>query len=166
VPKTIAAIQQLWDRYFPERVLEYSFLDENINALYNAQENLSRLVRYFALIAIFISCTGLFGLASFMAMQRTREIGIRKVLGATVTSLVALLYRDFLRLVLLALLLSTPLAWWAMDKWLHDFAYRIPLSWWIFAAAGALAVVVSLVTVGIQGLRAARVNPVKSLRNE
>ncbi|HXB95434.1 MAG TPA: FtsX-like permease family protein, partial [Puia sp.] len=166
VPATIEAVRQLWDRYFPERVFEYSFLDENINAQYNAQENLSRLVRYFAVIAIFISCTGLFGLASFMAAQRTREIGIRKVLGATVTSLVVLLYRDFLALVVLALLISAPLSWWAMDRWLHDFAYRINLSWWIFATAGVLAVAVSLITVGIQGLRAARVNPVKSLRNE
>ena len=166
VPATIAAIRQLWDRYFPERVFEYSFLDENINAQYKAQENLSRLVRYFAVIAIFISCTGLFGLASFMAAQRTREIGIRKVLGATVSSLVALLYRDFLRLVVLALLIAAPLSWWAMDRWLHDFAYRTNLSWWIFAAAGVLAVTVSLITVGIQGFRAARVSPVKSLRNE
>ena len=166
VPATIAGIQRLWERYFPERIFEYSFLDANINALYNAQENLSLMVRYFALIAIFISCTGLFGLASFVAMQRTREIGIRKVLGATVTGLIALLYRDFLRLVIIALLVSAPLAWWAMNKWLHDFAYRISLSWWIFAAVGVLAVVISLVTVGIQGLRAARVNPVKSLRNE
>lgn len=165
-PATIAAIQRLWDQYFPERVFEYSFLDQNIDALYNAQENLSRLVRCFALIAIFISCTGLFGLASFMAMQRTREIGIRKVLGATVGNLVVLLYRDFLRLVIVALLIAAPLAWWAMNKWLHDFAYRIAITWWIFAAVGALAVVVSLITVGIQGLRTARVNPVKSLRSE
>lgn len=166
VPATIAAIRQLWDRYFPERVFEYSFLDENIDALYNAQENLGLLVRYFALIAIFISCTGLFGLASYMAMQRTREIGIRKVLGATVGGLIVLLYRDFLRLVVIALVVSAPVAWWAMNRWLHDFANRISLSWWIFAASGVVAVGVSLVTVGIQGWRAARVNPVKSLRSE
>lgn len=166
IPATIAAIQTLWDRYFPQRVFEYSFLDENIDAMYKAQENLSRLVRYFALIAIFISCTGLFGLASFMAAQRTREIGIRKVLGASVSGLVALLYREFLRLVVLALLIATPIAWWAMNRWLHDFAYRIGLSWWMFATAGGLAVVVSFVTVGIQAMRAARVNPVRSLRNE
>ena len=165
-PGTIQAIRQLWDRYFPERVFEYSFLDENIDALYKAQENLSRLVRYFALIAIFISCTGLFSLASFVAAQRTREIGIRKVLGAGVMGLVLLLFRDFLRLVVVALLISTPLAWWVMNKWLHDFAYRIPLSWWIFVLAGILAVVISFLTVGVQGFRAARVSPIKSLRNE
>ena len=166
VPATLSTIQRLWAHYFPERVFDYSFLDTNIDSLYKAQENLSKLVRYFALIAIFISCTGLFSLAAFMATQRTREIGIRKVLGASVMSLVALLFQDFLRLVVLALCISTPLAWWVMNKWLHDFAYRIPLSWWIFAAAGLLAVVISFFTVGIQGLRAARVSPVKSLRNE
>ena len=166
VPATIAAIRGLWDRYFPERVFDYNFLDENIDALYNAQENLSLLVRYFALIAIILSCTGLFGLASFVAMQRTREIGIRKVLGASLGGLVVLLYRDFLRLVVLALLIAAPLAWWAMNKWLHDFAYRIGVSWWIFALVGLIAVTVSLITVGIQGLRAARVNPVESLRTE
>jgi putative ABC transport system permease protein len=166
VPVTIESIRQLWDRYFPERIFEYSFLDENIDALYKAQEDLSRLVRYFALIAIFISCTGLFSLASFVAAQRTREIGIRKVLGAGVPGLVVLLFRDFLRMVLLALFIATPFAWWMMNKWLHDFAYRIPLSWWIFAAGGILAVAISFLTVGIQGLRAARVSPIKSLRNE
>jgi putative ABC transport system permease protein len=166
VPATLATIQRLWEHYFPERVFDYSFLDANIDSLYKAQENLSKLVRYFALIAIFISCTGLFGLAAFMATQRTREIGIRKVLGASVVGLVVLLFRDFLRLVVLALFISTPLAWWVMNKWLHDFAYRIPLSWWIFAAAGVLAVGISFLTVGVQGLRAAGVSVVKSLRNE
>jgi putative ABC transport system permease protein len=166
VPQTIAAIRQSWDHYFPERIFDYSFLDENINALYKAQENLSRLVRYFALVAIFISCSGLFALVAFMAAQRMREIGIRKVLGASVASLVFLLFRDFLRLVLLALLISIPLAWWAMNRWLHDFAYRISLSWWIFTVAGLLAVVIAFLTVGMQGLRVSRVSPVKSLRSE
>ena len=166
VPQTLQLIRQLWDRYFPERIFEYSFLDENIDSMYKAQENLSRLVRYFALIAISISCIGLFSLASYMATQRTREIGIRKVLGAGIASLVVLLFRDFLRLVIVALVISTPLAWWVMNRWLHDFAYRIPLSWWMFVVAGALAVVISFLTVGIQGFRAARVSPIKSLRNE
>jgi putative ABC transport system permease protein len=101
-----------------------------------------------------------------MATQRTREIGLRKVLGASVVDLVVLMFRDFLRLVVLALFISTPLAWWVMNKWLHDFAYRIPLSWWIFAAAGVLAVGISFLTVSVQGLKAAGVSPVKSLRNE
>jgi putative ABC transport system permease protein len=166
LPVTIATIQRLWDKYFPDRILEYSFLNENINSLYKAQEDLSKLVGYFAVIAIFVACIGLFGLASFMAVQRTKELGIRKVLGASVTGLVLLLFKDFLRLVLVALLIGSPLAAWLMNVWLHGFAYRIPLSWWMFAAVGLLAIGISFFTVGIQGLRAARVSPVKSLRNE
>jgi putative ABC transport system permease protein len=166
IPQTLATIQRFWDRYFPDRVFEYSFLDANINSLYQAQENLSKLVGYFAIMAVFLSCIGLFSVASFMAIQRTREIGIRKVLGATVASLVALLFRDFFRLVIIALLIASPIAWWMMNKWLHDFAYRIPLSWWIFALTGLLAIGITLLTVGLQGLRAARANPVRSLRNE
>jgi putative ABC transport system permease protein len=152
--------------YFPQRIFEYDFLDENINLLYKAQENLSKLVGWFALIAIFISCIGLFGLASFMAIQRTKEISIRKVLGATVQGLIFLLFRDFLRLVVVALLIASPVAAWLMNKWLHDFAYRIPLSGWIFVLTGLLAITITFLTVGWQGLRAARVNPATSLRAE
>jgi len=166
VSGTIAAIQAVWQKYFPQRIFEYNFLDENINSLYKAQEDLSRLVRWFALIAIFISCIGLFGLASFMAIQRTKEISIRKVLGATIPGLVLLLFRDFLRLVIVALVIASPVAAWLMNKWLHDFAYRIPLSGWIFALTGLLAITITFFTVGWQGLRAARVNPATSLRSE
>jgi putative ABC transport system permease protein len=166
LPATIASIQRVWNTYFPQRIFEYDFLDENINALYKAQENLSKLVGWFALIAIFISCIGLFGLASFMAIRRTKEISIRKVLGATVPGLIFLLFRDFLRLVIVALLIASPLAAWMMNKWLHDFAYRTPLNGWIFLLTGALAVTITFLTVGWQGLRAARVNPATSLRSE
>jgi putative ABC transport system permease protein len=165
VPVTLDHIRALWDRYFPERVFEYSFLDQNINALYKAQENLSRLVGYFALIAIFICSIGLFSLASFMAKQRTREMGIRKVLGANAANITVLLFSDFFRLLVIALLIALPLAWWLMNQWLHDFAYRINLSWWIFAVAGLFAVLIAFLTVGVQGGRVARVNIVKSLRN-
>jgi putative ABC transport system permease protein len=164
IPATIQTIRLAWDRLFPERIFEYSFLDENIDAQYKAQESLSKLVGYFAGIAIFLSCIGLFSLASFMAIQRTREIGIRKVLGARTRGIVGLLYRDFFRLVIIALLIASPLAWYMMNGWLHDFAYRIGLSWWIFAAAGAAALMISALTVGWQGWNAARMNPVKSLR--
>ncbi len=166
VPATIAAIQGIWEKYFPQRIFEYNFLDENINSLYKAQEDLSRLVGWFALIAIFISCIGLFGLASFMAIQRTKELSIRKVLGATIPGLVLLLFRDFLRLVIVALVIASPVAAWLMNKWLHDFAYRIPLSGWIFALTGLLAITITFFTVGWQGLRAARVNPADALRSE
>ena len=166
LPSTVASIQRVWNTYFPQRIFEYDFLDENINSLYKAQENLSKLVGWFALIAIFISCIGLLGLSSFMAIQRMREISIRKVLGASIPGLIFLLFRDFLRLVLFALLIASPLAAWLMNKWLHDFAYRIPLSAWIFVLTGLLAITITFLTVGWQGLRAARVNPATSLRSE
>jgi putative ABC transport system permease protein len=166
LPATIASVQRVWNTYFPQRIFEYDFLDENINSLYKAQEDLSKLVGWFAFIAIFISCIGLFGLASFMAIQRTREISIRKVLGATVPGLIFLLFRDFLRLVIVALLVASPVAAWLMNKWLHDFAYRIALSGWIFVLTGLLAITITFLTVGWQGLRAARVNPARSLRAE
>ncbi len=164
VPAAIAAVQRVWGTYFPQRIFEYNFLDENIRSLYKAQENLSELVGWFAMIAIFLSCIGLFGLASFMAVQRIREISIRKVLGASVAGLVFLLFRDFLRLVVVALVIASPVAAWLMYKWLHDFAYRITLDAWIFVVTALLAIVISLFTVGWQGLRAARVNPSDSLR--
>jgi putative ABC transport system permease protein len=166
IPATLSAIERAWDHYFPDRIFEYNFLDDTINALYKSQESLSKLVGYFAFISIFISCIGLFSLASFMAMQRKREIGIRKVLGATIASLILLLFRDFFRLVVVALLIASPFAWWMMNRWLHDFAYRISPGGWIFVLTGLLAIAITFLTVGWQGLRAARVNPVKSLRSE
>lgn len=166
VPSTIKAVQKVWDNYFPQRIFEYDFLDENINSLYKAQENLSKLVGWFAMIAIFLSCIGLLGLASFMAIQRMREISIRKVLGASAAGLVFLLFKDFLRLVVVALVIATPVAAWLMNQWLHDFAYRITLSGWIFVLTAVVAIVIAFLTVGWQGLRAARVNPASSLRAE
>ena len=166
IPTTIQYIRKKWDAYFPERVFEYSFLDENINNLYKAQENLGRIIGYFACIAIFISCIGLFSLASFMAVQRKKEIGIRKVLGASISSIVVLLFEDFLALVVIALLIASPVALLVMHKWLTDFAYRVSISWWIFLAAGAFAVLITLITVSIEAVKAAMANPVKNLRTE
>jgi putative ABC transport system permease protein len=124
------------------------------------------LSNYFAFLAIFISCLGLLGLAMFTAEQRTKEIGIRKVLGASVPGLFALLSKEFLQLVIIALLIATPLAWWAMNNWLKDYNYHTAISWWVFAVAGLLAIMIALITVSFQAIKAALANPVKSLRAE
>jgi putative ABC transport system permease protein len=166
IPATIDYLRKAWDKAFPDLVFGYTFLDQDIDAQYKAQENLSKLVGYFAGIAIFLALIGIFSLASFIAIRRTREIGIRKVLGADTGSIVALLFRDFQRLVLVALVLALPLAWFLMNRWLHDFAYRTHLSWWIFVVAALGTLGLTWVTVGWQGFRAARANPVDSLRVE
>lgn len=120
----------------------------------------------FSGLAIFISCLGLFGLASYIAELRTKEIGIRKVLGASVTGITAMLSRDFVKLVLIAILLASPIAWWTMNKWLEDFSYRIEIQWWIFAVAGIAALTIAILTVSTQAIRAANTNPIKTLRDE
>lgn len=162
----LGKIGGIWKSYLPDVPFEYVFLDDAVQQQYETEVTLSRIINYFTLIAILISCLGLFGLAAFSAEQRRKEIGIRKALGASVTGIVRLLSGDFLKLVLIALLIATPVAWYAMNKWLSAYAYRINLQWWMFAAAGLLAIMVALVTVSFQAVRAALVNPVKSLRAE
>ena len=144
----------------------YGFLDEEVQKQYEAEIYLSKIINSFTLMAILISSLGLFGLAAFSAEQRNKEIGIRKVLGASVSGIVQLLSKDFVKLVLLAILLAVPIAWWAMNKWLQAFAYRISISWWMFALAGLLAILIALLTVSFHAIRAAIVNPVKTLRSE
>lgn len=134
--------------------------------MYRADTQVSEIVGILAGLAIFISCLGLFGLASYSAERRIKEIGVRKVLGASVAGIVALLSRDFLQLVLLAILIASPVAWWAVRTWLNDFAYRIDVEWWMFALAGALAVLIALFTISFQSIRAALMNPVKSLKTD
>jgi putative ABC transport system permease protein len=146
--------------------MEYVFLDDNFNRNYVAEEKMLTVFTYFSGLTILIACLGLFGLATFTAGQRTKEIGIRKVLGASVGTIILLLSRDFLRLVAIAFVLAVPLAWYAMDKWLQDFAYRIGIGWWVFALAGGLALLVALLTVSYQSVKAGLTNPVKSLRTE
>ena len=133
---------------------------------YRTEQNTGRIVLHFSILAILISALGLFGLATYAAEQRTREIGVRKVLGASVTSIVNLLSRDFLKLVCLAILIASPIAWWSMNQWLQDFAYRINVEWWIFLLSGLFAVAIALLTVSAQAIKAALTNPVKSLRSE
>ena len=164
--KAVAHIERVWTRTFPDQIFSYAFLDETLNQAYQREDRTFYLVNLFSGIAIFISCLGLYGLVSFLAVQRTKEIGIRKVMGASVTSLVALLLRDFIKLVLVAFLIASPVAWWTMQRWLQGFAYRVSISWWIFALVGGLAVIITLLTVGLQAIKAAVANPVKSLRIE
>lgn len=162
----LAAMEDAWDTVYPEYVFDYAFLDESIAKFYESEQNTARLMNIFTLIAIIIGCLGLFGLVSYMAAQRTKEIGIRKVLGATVSHVLALLSKDFLKLVLLANILAWPAAWYVMNLWLQDFAYRIEIEWWVFALAGGLALVIAILTVSYQAIRAAVANPVDSLRYE
>ncbi len=160
------SIEKVWKKYIPGSPLEYSFLDDTFNNLYKEDQQSSFLVLVFAIIAVAISALGLFSLAAFAAEQRTKEIGIRKVLGATVAGIATLLSKDFVKLVCIAILIASPVAWWAMNKWIQNFAYRINISWWIFLTAGFIAVMIALVTVSFQAIKAAMANPVKSLRTE
>lgn len=166
VPGTIAAIQSAFDEILTEQVFSGRFLDERIDQFYEDDKRLSATCKAFGLLAVLISCLGLFGLAAHAAAQRVKEIGIRKVLGASVSGILGLLSKDFLKLVVIALLLASPLAWYLMQKWLNNFAYRIEIPWYVFVAAGALAIFVAFATVSYQSLRAALANPVKSLRSE
>jgi putative ABC transport system permease protein len=159
-------IQYSWNKINPGIPFVYSFLDNDFQKNYEKDQRVSGIVSYFTFIAILIACLGLFGLSAFSAEQRTREIGIRKVLGASVTNVASLLSKDFIKLVLIALLIASPLAWIGMNKWLQGFAYRIHISWWMFAVAGLLAIFIALLTVSFQAIKAAIANPVKSLRSE
>ncbi|GAB3489577.1 ABC transporter permease [Spirosoma knui] len=164
--QAISDMERLAKDFNPNYPFSYHFLDEEYEGLYRAEQQVNTLVNYFGLLAILISCLGLFGLAAFMAEQRTKEIGVRKVLGASVTSIVSLLSRDFLKLVFIALVLASPIAWWALNKWLGTFAYRTDLNWWIFGLSGGLAVFIAFLTVSYQSIKAALMNPVKSLKTE
>ena len=162
----LSQIQKLWKAEYPNEKFEYSFFDQTIARLYEKEQKTSALMNLAMIIAIFISCMGLLGLATYAAEQRTKEIGIRKVLGASVTNIVSMLTKDFVWLVAIAILVASPIAYYFMYKWLEDFAYKIQISWWIFVMAGAIAVVIALITVSFQAIKAAIANPVKSLRTE
>ncbi|MBC7891362.1 MAG: FtsX-like permease family protein, partial [Sphingobacteriaceae bacterium] len=162
----LAQTGRIWKSYLPEQPFRYSFLDSEWRALYHSEQASQQIFGVFSLLAIFIACMGLLGLAMYIIQQRTKEIGIRKVLGATTLSIVSLLSKDFLKLVLIALVLASPLAWWAMNRWLQDFAYRIAMPWWAFAVAGLLAVAIAFMTVSYQSVKAALMDPVKSLKSE
>ncbi len=164
--QAVEAIQNIWKKILPGHPLEYNFLDDTFNELYKEDRQTSFLIFVFSIIAIVISALGLFGLAAFTAEQRTKEIGIRKVLGATVVNITSLLSKDFVKLVVIAILVASPIAFWAMNKWIQNFAYRIDITWWTFMAAGIIALLIALLTVSFQAIKAAISNPVKSLRTE
>jgi putative ABC transport system permease protein len=166
LPAALAYMENSWKRFLPTTPFEYEFMDKQFGQLYASEQRQGTLFTTFACIAIFIACLGLLGLSAFAISQRIKEIGIRKVLGANVSGIVMLLSRDFMILVALAAVIGSVTAGWAMNKWLQDFAYRISMQWWVFLAAGVLAAAVALATIGVQAIRAATSNPVKSLRSE
>ncbi len=164
--RSFLTMENEWKSIYPEAPFSYHFVDERIKNLYETEHRTARLIHLATGVTILISCLGLFGLATLTAFQRIKEIGIRKVLGASVSGIVTLLSKDFVKLVCLAIVIASPVAWWAMNQWLEDFAYRIDIEWWMFAIAGASAVAVALITVSWQAIRAAVANPVDSLRDE
>jgi putative ABC transport system permease protein len=166
LPSTIKTIASKWNQMIPDRPFEYSFLDESFDKQYRDEDRFGNLFFNFAILAIFISCLGLLGLASYSTIQRTREIGVRKVLGASVSNIIRLLSIEFLKLVLIAFIIATPIAWFFMNKWLRDFAYRTNLAWWMFVFAGIAAIVIAFGTISFQAIKAAIANPVKALRTE
>jgi putative ABC transport system permease protein len=166
IPQTIAALEQEWRELVPHRPFEYFFLDEAFDKLYRKEQKLAQVFQYFSVIAILVGCLGLFGLASFIAEQKTKEIGIRKVLGASVAGIIGLLSKDFVRLVLVASVIAWPIAYFAMQRWLQGFAYRIDIGLATFFFAGVLALVIALFTVCFQAVKAALANPVEALRYE
>ncbi|WP_413670685.1 ABC transporter permease [Mucilaginibacter sp. Mucisp86] len=163
---TMQSVKQIFEKTFPDFVYEYQFLDDKIAGFYKQENQLAQLYKIFAAIAIFLSCLGLYGLASFMAVQRIKEVGIRKVLGATSGSIVYLFSKEFIILIVIAFAIATPIAWYYMHQWLQAYVYRINISWWLFAIGGIAATIIALATISFQAIKAAKANPVKSLRSE
>ncbi|WDF68024.1 ABC transporter permease [Sphingobacterium oryzagri] len=164
--QTIQDISRVWDKFSPQQKIQYSFLDEGFAALYQDVQTTQQIFTAFAVITVFIACLGLFGLAAYTTAQRTKEIGVRKVLGASVSRIIQLLSFGFLKLILLAMLIATPIAWWAMQRWLQDFNYRIQVEWWVFVLTGGISLFIAMGTICYHAIRTARMNPVKSLRDE
>jgi putative ABC transport system permease protein len=166
LPATIAQIKKKYESFFPGNLFDYNFLDETFNRQYENDQLFGKAFGIFAGLAIFVACLGLLGLAMFATIQRTKEIGVRKVLGASISNIVVLLSKSFLKLILLSAVIAFPLAWWAMNTWLQDFAFRVNIGWWIFILAGSSALFIALATISFQAIRAALTNPIKSLRTE
>lgn len=163
---TLKALEKINAQLNPNFPFSYGFVNQDLERLYVGEQRLSNLFNFFAVLAIFVSCLGLYGLSAYIAERRTKEIGVRKVLGASVMHLTTMLSMDFIKLPLIAMAIATPMAWWTMNKWLNEFAYRIDIRWWVFALAGGLSLVIAVITVSTQAVRAATANPVNSLRDE
>jgi hypothetical protein len=166
VADAISSIEAILKHHDPKSVPFYQFVDDDLEKQYRTEQNTGRIIFIFSVLAIFVACLGLFGLATFTTEQRLREVGVRKVLGASVASIVKLLSRDFLTLVAFAVIISVPLGWWAIGRWLENFAYRIDLEWWMFIMAGIVAIAIASFTISFQSISAARTNPAKTLRSE
>lgn len=166
IKSTLSQLEREWKNFRAKRDFEYVFLDDTFSKLYASEGRFQKLFISLVILGILIACLGLLGLATFSAQQRVKEIGVRKVLGASVPHVVALLSKDFLKLVLIALVLATPIAWYLMNEWLKDFAYRVNIEWWIFLVAAIIAVIIAFITISTQAIKAAISNPVKSLRTE
>jgi ABC-type antimicrobial peptide transport system permease subunit len=162
----IAKVESLWKQFYPDETFDYEFMDETLAGFYETEKRVAKMTNTATAIAILISCLGLLGLVSFTAFQRTKEIGIRKVLGAEVRDIVLLLTSNFLLLVFIAFVLAIPVSWWATHRWLQDFAFRVGLEWWTFVAAGLGAMVIAFLTVSFHSVRAATADPVEALRSE
>ena len=164
--KALADIEKSWNEIVPDLPLQYSFLDEDLNRFYRSESRWGSIIGWAGALSIFLACLGLLGLAALAATNRTREIGIRKVLGASITNIMSLISKDFIKLVLIAVVIAAPLTWYFTQKWLQNFAYRIDIPWWIFLVAGAAAIGIAFLTISFQSVKAALANPVKSLRSE
>ncbi|MGN6164749.1 MAG: ABC transporter permease, partial [Flavisolibacter sp.] len=162
----ISFLESKWKELIPHRPFEYRFLDEDYDKLYSAELRLGKVLNIFTAIAILLACLGLFGLSAYAIQQRTKEIGIRKVLGATIPNIITLLSKDFVWLIIISMLIAFPVAGWLMYKWLQDFVYRISIAWWMFAIAGFIALFIAICTISFQAVKAAVANPVKNLRTE
>jgi putative ABC transport system permease protein len=166
IPALMAQVKKKWISFVPGQQFEYSFMDQDFDNIYRTEQNTGEIFVIFTSLAIIIACLGLFGLAAYAAEQRTKEIGIRKVLGASMSTIVSMLSKDFIKLVIIAICIASPLAWWAMNFWLRDFAYRQNIQWWVIAVAGGAAIIIAFITISFQSIKAALTNPVKSLRSE
>jgi putative ABC transport system permease protein len=166
IPSVIDAIKSRWKVLAAGQPLEYGFMDDQFNRLYNAEQQTGRISISFAVLAIAVACLGLFGLVTFAAEQMTKEIGIRKVLGANVQAIVTMIIADFLKLVIIASIIAIPIAWWSMNNWLDHFVYRVSIGWWVFLISSLLAVLLTLATISYQAIKAALANPSKSLKTD